>query len=35
MSVNGWTIIGLWFVASVIKGIVASRFIDRMGGGDD
>ena len=29
---NGWTIIGLWFVASVIIGLVAGKLIDRMGG---
>ena len=33
MSVNGWTIIGLWLVASIIIGIVAGRIIDRMGDG--
>ena len=32
---NAWTIIGLWFVASVIIGLVAGRLIDRMGGDND
>ena len=32
---NGWAIIGLWFVASVIIGLVAGRLIDRMGDGDE
>ena len=29
---NGWAIIGLWLVASVIIGLVAGKLIDRMGG---
>ena len=32
---NGWAIIGLWLVASVIIGLVAGRLIDRVGGGDE
>ena len=32
---NGWTIIGLWLVASIIIGIVAGNLIDRFGDGDD
>ena len=32
---NAWAIIGFWFVASVIIGIVAGNLIDRMGGGDE
>ena len=35
MVSNGWAIIGLWFVASVIIGLVAGRLIDRMGGDDE
>ena len=32
---NGWAIIGLWLVASIIIGIVAGNLIDGMGDDDD